>query len=105
MIGEYDYDIITRCHRILIVDERGEPNRTAVTFSFIQHKVADIPDGERLPITEILKGEGSEKVLRAFANALQQMGLFPDNHLAGEMKATKFHLEDMRKLYLREIAR
>lgn len=102
MIGEYDYDILSRQHLILIIDEPGEPNRTAVTIKFEQHKV---DDGYKFPVTKLPKGEGAEKVLRALAQALQQMGLFPESPLAGEMKATKFHLEDMRKLYLRDLER
>ncbi len=102
MIGEYDYDFLNRRHRILIVEEPGEKNRTAITIEFKQHLV---DESQPLPVTELRKGEGAEKVLRALVNALQQMGLYPDQPLAGEMKATKFHLEDMRKLYLRDLER
>ena len=103
MIGEYDYDILTRRHRILICDEPGEKNPVAVTMTFTQHDITD--NTKPMPVTELYKGEGAEKVLRALAQALQKMGLFPEHPMTGEMSATKFHLEDMRKLYLREISR
>lgn len=103
MTGEYNYDILRRCHQILIVDDPGTEKRTAITIEFTQHRVTD--DTKPLPITELRKGEGAEQILRALATALQAMGIFPEHPLAGEMKATKYHLEDMRKLYLRDLER
>jgi len=103
MIGEYNYDILRRCHQILIVDKPGAPKRTAITIEFKQHFVKD--ECNKLPLTELRKGEGAEEILRALATALQAMGIFPEHPLAGEMKATKYHLEDMRKLYIKEVER
>ncbi len=42
--------------------------------------------------------EEAMATLRALSEALQEMGLFPQNAVQSELKATKYHLEDMRKM-------
>lgn len=38
---------------------------------------------------------------KGLAQALQSMGLMPESAVDSELKATKYHLEDMRKLTLK----
>ena len=44
-----------------------------------------------------LRGEGL-LILKALAEALQQGGYIPKSAVDSELKASKYHLEDMRKL-------
>lgn len=48
--------------------------------------------------TTLLDGEEKTQIARAIGEALQQVGLLPASAVDTELKATKYHLEDMRKL-------
>lgn len=47
---------------------------------------------------ESLDTVANQEFLQKFGQALQEAGFMPDNATQAELKATKFHLEDMRKL-------
>lgn len=45
----------------------------------------------------------SGELLRAIADALEEYGLLKNEDNPGELKATKYHLEDMRRIALLDI--
>lgn len=53
------------------------------------------------PPTLEIRGHEADQFLPALANALAQAGYRHESTDAGELKATKYHLEDMRKLVLK----
>lgn len=67
------------------------------TFTFFEH---DFPRNGRCETT-IIPFEKDMDLLQALAQALQEMGVFPESATTAELRATKFHLEDMRKLALK----
>lgn len=94
MKGETDYDLLNRCFRIAIFDEK-----TAVTMTFTTHPAErDRP----LPVTEMRKGPETTAILKGLAEALMQLGIMPENGTTAELRATKAHLDDMRRLAMKE---
>jgi hypothetical protein len=69
-------------------------NKRCYTFEFKSHDAASVQTETTL-VDSSLEYTG---ILQALTEALNQMGLFPDNATAAELKATKLHLEDLRKL-------
>jgi len=61
------------------------------------------PMGEGLSAQPTLQVDGfmSRELLPALANGLAESGYRPESNDAGELKATKAHLEDMRTLVLK----
>jgi hypothetical protein len=94
--GEYDYSILYHRHRIMIAGEN-----VAFTFTIHQHK---IDEASAIPLTELPKDETTHQILKALAEALQAMGLFPKDAGAAELEATKKHLLDMRKIAFDKIS-
>lgn len=69
-----------------------------VTISFNIHHVEA---GKALPITTIPFDQAD--CLKALGQALIDLGLMKDNATDAELKATKFHLEDFRKLVFNNV--
>jgi hypothetical protein len=70
--------------------------RTLVyTFEFKSH----IIDASCIfPTTIIENSDHGTKPLIALSKAMQEMGIMQDDATSAELKATKYHLEDFRKL-------
>ena len=66
----------------------------AYTFEFTAHQVNE---GQTIPATEIILKD-PDGILNAMAEAFQQAGILPQSAVDAELKATKYHLEDMRKI-------
>lgn len=90
--GHYERRFDKNCQSIYLFDDN---TKTAVTFEFRAHKISD---SERIPSTDI--SYDHDGILSAIAQALQQGGILPNSATDAELKATKYHLEDMRKLAL-----
>lgn len=101
MIKGYAHRRIDRlAWEIAVVDDR---TKIAYTLEFKAHKPVEpgllLKEGvETTFISD--DGEGRE-IMQGFADALNQMGFIPDDATTSELKATKYHLEDMRKLALK----
>jgi len=67
------------------------------TIEFKQHKRATEMQKSETTILSIQ----SIPLLKALAEAMQEMGVLQENGTTAELKATKYHLEDMRKLALK----
>lgn len=72
--------------------------RVAITLQFTAHQLA--APGLAIETTKVPFDSESEDMMKALAEALQIMGYIPETAVATELKATKYHLEDMRKLAL-----
>jgi len=59
-----------------------------------------VEEGKQMQDDEILFARIPEQALRSFAEALSEYGIKTDNDhkIAGTLEATKYHLEDMRKI-------
>lgn len=59
-----------------------------------------IKEGDETPATMMLAPEVATEFLNSLSQALDDRGIKPanDHKLAGQLEATKFHLEDMRGL-------
>ncbi len=71
-------------------------NKRAYTIEFKAHPIEKegfVAETSLIPRELEMTG-----LLKALADALNQMEIFPDDATTAELKATKFHLEDMRKL-------
>lgn len=62
--------------------------------------VRGIPEGAELPYMEFESRKMLENFLRPFVRLAERLGIAGDSAAAlqGELKATKYHLEDMRLL-------
>lgn len=78
--------------QILLCDRE---NRQAYTIKFESHSVIE---GMIFPTTDISGFNNEMDILRGLAEALREMGLFPMDATQSELVATKYHLEDMRKI-------
>ncbi len=78
---------------IALVDRH---TRTSYTIQFTCHENKK-PENQ-LETTFINDDGHSMEIMKALAEALTQMGLMPISATDSELKATKYHLEDMRKL-------
>jgi len=72
-------------------DDKSE---TVYTFEITGHQ--NIKDSDMMPRTEI--PEDFLPVLKGLSEALIQMELMPRDAVGAELGATKYHLEDLRKL-------
>ena len=68
------------------------------TFEVKQHIV---PDKTIESPTTILEPINADEFLKAIGVMLQEIGYIPQSSVDTELKATKYHLEDMRKLALK----
>lgn len=91
MICEIDYDIMERKHILVLMNDDASQ---AYTIEFKAHRMEE---GTIIPVTKLEKNVG-ESFFEAMAKALQQRGQIPQSAVDAELKATKYHLEDMRLL-------
>jgi len=88
---EIDHDIFLRQLNMVIISDDDEK---AYTFELVEHKLEEFKPAPKIKI--------EKKLGRAFLNAmaamLQRNGYLPQAATDAELKATKFHLEDMRNL-------
>lgn len=91
--GFYTERIDKLAHEIAIYDRDKD---CFITFEFKAHKA--IEQGLVQPTTLISINDYNENILRALAEALTKMGLMNESATTSELRATKYHLEDMRAL-------
>lgn len=90
--GDIEKNIFSRSHDLVLYDEEKE---VAYTFEIKEHK---LDENDSCPVTKFkYGGSNHDKILHGFAEALQKIGLIPKSATDAELKATKYHLEDMRK--------
>lgn len=94
MTGQYDYDIVSRTHKIMVWNDAGTK---CYEFTCIEHNVPESLCGRPTVIKKDQIGPW-----RGLAKAFQKMDLLSDDATKTELKATKYHLEDMRKLTFKE---
>ncbi len=86
---------MSRCYRIALFNEETSE---AITFEI---KTSKVEESQQLPTTNIpYRNNG---LLLALANALKEVGVMPGGDQEQELKATKHHLEDMRKIAMHEL--
>jgi len=75
-------------------------NRARQFYTKGGEEVHTVQDGEMLKDEDIMFARIPLDALQAFAEALSERGIKTDNDhkIAGTLEATKYHLEDMRKL-------
>jgi hypothetical protein len=83
------------CESIYLIDDERD---TAFTIQITAHKVER---GQLCPSSDFGGRDVPLDLLRALAEALQMGGYIPKSAVDAELKATKYHLEDMRKLVLK----
>lgn len=89
--GYWDKRFDKACESIYLLDR---DNNIAYSFEIIAH---EIKGDEQMPSTDI-NLDDPLGVLRGLAEALQMGGYIPKAATDAELKATKYHLEDFRKL-------
>lgn len=82
------------CESIYLID------REKKLFYTMEFKVHKFTEGTLGDATEV-DMDDSTGLLKALAEALQQGGYIPKSAVDSELKATKYHLEDMRQLALK----
>jgi len=77
-----------------------DTNRARAFYTKGGEEVRTIEDGAVLKDEDIMFARIPKAALQAFAEALSEHGIKTDNDhkIAGTLEATKYHLEDMRKL-------
>jgi hypothetical protein len=88
-------DISRTAWEICLFDEK---RNIAFTFELTAHSLQDHVKGTRMPTSSIPYNGEFMDAFRALAEAMTKMGLMNDSATTSELKATKYHLEDMRKL-------
>jgi hypothetical protein len=85
----------------LTMKDKNDGTRTHLTYDNQQFTAHKLPIGQ-LGVQPLFKlpWELSQKFLQAMANKLNEIGIRPEGKpvLENELTATKYHLEDMRKL-------
>ena len=79
------------CNSIYLIDRGG---KKAYTLQIIEH--TNMEEGYSVPSTDI--DFGKEEIIVALAEALQKGGYIPQTAVDTELKATRYHLEDMRNI-------
>lgn len=82
-------------HEIGIVNGKNERELKCYTIEFKEH---DRVLNDSFPTTVVDIDSKEFEILKALSTALMEMGIFPESATQSELKATKYHLEDMRKL-------
>ncbi len=84
---------------VAFVENRGD-RRTA--FNFVSGTAEDIREGTPIPKEGIMKipTDLFNEIVKGFAEIANEKGLKLDSDMKreGQLEATKYHLEDMRKL-------
>lgn len=92
LIGRFEKRIDKDCHAVYLFDRE---KLECITMTFHVHKVEK---SDLMPFTEFSLRDNSTDVLRALAEALQLGGYIPQAANDAQLKAMKYHLEDMRNL-------
>lgn len=92
MKGEYDYQILDRAHYFLVTNDSGD-----TTYKFTCEAIKQ-EESEPFHATIVKRVDIAPWI--GLAEAFQKAGLIPESAVDAELKATKRHLEDMRKLGL-----
>ncbi len=90
MKGEYDYQIMDRAHYFLVTNDSGD-----TTYRFSCEAIKQ-NEGEPYNATIVKRIDIAPWI--GLAQAFQEAGLIPKSAVDAELKATKYHLEDMRKM-------
>jgi hypothetical protein len=85
-----------RAWEIAVYDDE---QRVVYTFELTRHQI-DPNSARYAPIQTTLVDYLDKDVMRGIAEAFRKMGIMDDSATTAELKATKYHLEDMRKLAL-----
>ncbi len=93
--GYYQKRIDRLAHEFCIYDDVKD---CFYTMTFTVHKKVD-PTIQQ-PTTIVAMDSEGESLIRGIAEALTEGGFMPKSATDAELKATKYHLEDMRKLAL-----
>jgi hypothetical protein len=96
---EIDYNILRRKY-LLYLFEDSQPDKPTkcITIHLKEEFVAEgFPPAESAAWPK----EEGQAILKALADALFRAGFLPESATTAELKATKYHLEDMRKLGMR----
>jgi len=99
--GRYYQNPVKRfADEIYIFDDR-ENITVKIDVTFTKHN-GDIKGFELEPTLSLQRDDdfNGKEFLVALSEALQEMGIYPENPEVKEIKATKYHLEDMRKIAL-----
>ena len=91
--GYWERRVDKNCESIYLIDNEKD---ICYTFELTAHVMKN---GELNKSTDIDRNDGLG-ILKALAEALQEGGYIPRSATDAELKATKCHLEDMRKLTL-----
>lgn len=92
--GYWEKRLDKRCESFYLVDD---DKNISYTFEMSAHH---LEAGSITPSTDI--PSDNLGILSALAEALQAGGYIPKSAIDAELKATKYHLEDMRKLTLKD---
>lgn len=92
--GFYQKRIDRLAHEICLFDE---DNKQYITLTFNAHK---FEEGQEAKTTLVSLDGYADRVLVGLAEALMLGGFLPQSSTDAELRATKYHLEDMRKLAL-----
>lgn len=93
----FDYRIETRSLNVYAYDEIDESSRIPYTITLTK----GVPDkfGEVMRPSATLPRHLQDQIVRALIDGLQEADLMPKmGATEAELKATKYHLEDFRKL-------
>ncbi len=82
---------------IAVVDTQRE---FAFTFEWTVHSLKGRDRGtiDYVPTSMVQMDGESMEMIKGLAEAFMKMGVLADTSTTAELKATKYHLEDMRKL-------
>lgn len=92
MIGKAHEDLARLAYEFGIW---SEDRKSCWTFEFKKH---DMPGDYSIPMPTSLVRFNEKELLIAFACALTQIEIFAKDATDAELRATKYHLEDFRKL-------
>jgi hypothetical protein len=92
--GYWEKRIEKRCESFYLIDD---DKNISYTFEITAHKSEP---GTESPSTDIRSDNLG--IINAMAESLQMGGYIPKSAVDAELSATKYHLEDMRKLTLKD---
>src|ERR1051326_3669931 len=97
-----EYSIMNDGYALAILQEREDGSRAFVQpFTLRTYEPGDaVPHNEAFAITDTFGGANVRALLQAMSDAAWELGIKPkqvEGH-ASELKAVRYHLEDMRTL-------
>lgn len=93
--GYYRLAMDRDAHEIALIDR---DRCMSYTIEFRAHKYERDNFSDKIPLTTISRTDNLEEMLTALASVMRQMDLLDGSATDAELKATKYHLEDMREL-------